>query len=128
MPCCTRKSVPVTIFGGIDIYEVPGCHWLRQMSSQRGSQKLLQGLVFHKLTAYLSLSDLFLTQSIMATLSKGCKPDYFESQNSQKFSFMNQDLCLNFVECEFALNQTLLTFLLYVRHTRITKLVLAISM
>ena len=81
------------------------------MSSQRGSQKLLQGLVFHELTAYLSLSDLFLTQSIMAILSKGCKPDYFESQNSQKLSFMNQDICSNFVECEFCVESNSLDIL-----------------
>ena len=32
-----------------------GCHLLRQMSSQCGSQKLLQGLVSHEVTAYLSI-------------------------------------------------------------------------
>ena len=37
----------------------------------------------------------------MAILSKGCKPDNFESHNSLKLSFMNIcGLCLNFVECE----------------------------
>ena len=41
------------------------------------SQKLLQGLVFHELTAYFSVVDLF------------CKPDNFESNNSLKLSFMN---------------------------------------
>ena len=40
----------------------------------------------------------------MARLSKGCKPDNFESHNSLKHSFTN--ICgfrLNFVECEFFL-------------------------
>ena len=37
----------------------------------------------------------------MAILSKGCKPDNFESHNSLKLSFMNiHGSGLNFVECE----------------------------
>ena len=37
----------------------------------------------------------------MAILSKGCKPDNFESNNSIKFKFTNIcGLCLNFVEYE----------------------------
>ena len=53
------------------------------------SQKLLQGLVSHELTAYLSVFNLFLTQTIMTMLSKGCKPDNFEPHNSLKLSFTN---------------------------------------
>ena len=34
---------------------------LQQMSSQLGSQKLLQGSVSHEFTAYLSVVNLFLT-------------------------------------------------------------------
>ena len=34
VPCCTWKCVPTAISGGVDISEVPGCHLLRQMSSQ----------------------------------------------------------------------------------------------
>ena len=41
-----------------DISEIPGCYLLQQ-SSQRGSQKLLQGLVPHELTAYLSIFNQF---------------------------------------------------------------------
>ena len=38
---------------------------------------------------------------IKTTLSKGCKPDNFESHNSLKLSFINiQGLLSNFVECE----------------------------
>ena len=37
----------------------------------------------------------------MAVLSKGCKPDHFESHNSLKFSFANiRVLRSNFVDCE----------------------------
>ena len=53
------KCVPTAICGGVDISEVPGCHLLRQMSSQSVSQKLLQGLVTHELTAYLSIFNQF---------------------------------------------------------------------
>ena len=31
---CAWKCVPTAISGGVDISEVPGCHLLRQMSSQ----------------------------------------------------------------------------------------------
>ena len=71
------------------------------MISQWGSQKLLQGFVSPGLTAFLSFSNLFLTQWIMAILSKEHKPDTFESHNSLKHSFTNiWGLHSNFVECE----------------------------
>ena len=55
----------------------------------------------HELTSYHSVFNLFLTQWIMAILSKGCKPDNFESHSSLKLSFMNiRGLRSNFVECE----------------------------
>ena len=49
--CWAWKCVPTAISSGVDISKVPGCHLLQQMSSPWGSQKLLQGLVFHELTA-----------------------------------------------------------------------------
>ena len=83
------------------IEEVPQCHLLQQMSSQWGSQRLLQELVSCELIAYPSIFNLFLTQWIMAILSKWCKPGNFESHNSLKVSFTNiWGLCSNFVECE----------------------------
>ena len=33
VPCLTWKSDPTAICGGVNIFEVPGCHLLRQMSS-----------------------------------------------------------------------------------------------
>ena len=59
MLCHTSKCVPTAISGGMGISQVPACHSLQQISSQSGSQKLLQGLVFHELTAYLSVFNLF---------------------------------------------------------------------
>ena len=101
VPCRAWKCVPTAISGRVDISDVPGCHLLQQMSSQWGSQKLLQGLFSHEFTAYLPVFDLFLTQWIMAILSKGSKPDNFESYNSLKHSFTNiWGLRLNFVQCK----------------------------
>ena len=45
--------------------------------------------MFHDLTVCLSFFDLFLTQWIIAILSKRCKPDNFQSHNSLKRSFTN---------------------------------------
>ena len=59
VPCCAWKCVPTAISGSVDISEFPGYHLLWQMTSQWGSQKLLQGLVFHELTTYLSVFKLF---------------------------------------------------------------------
>ena len=33
LPCRAWKCVPTAVSGGVDIYEVPGCHLLRHMSS-----------------------------------------------------------------------------------------------
>ena len=64
----------------------------------------------------------------MAILSKGCKPDNFEPYNSLNLSFTN--IRLPFVpillNVNLSLNQTLLTFLLYLREIWITQLILAI--
>ena len=63
MPCCTWKCVPTAISGGVGISEDPGCHLLQRTSSLlRVTKKLIQGLVSHRLTAYLSVFDLFLTK------------------------------------------------------------------
>ena len=50
------------ISGEVDISEAPGCHLLRQMSSQWGSQKLIQGLMSHEFTAFIYVFYLFLTR------------------------------------------------------------------
>ena len=60
--CRACKCFPTAISNGEDISEIPGSHLFRQISSQRESQKLLQELVPRKLTAYLSVLDLFLTR------------------------------------------------------------------
>ena len=113
MPCRTRKCVPTAISGGVDISETAGCHLLRQTISHWWSQKLLQGLVSHDLTAYLSVSDVFFTQWIMTILSNGCKQDNFESRNSLKLLQIFVAFVRILLNVNLSLNQTLLTFLLY---------------
>ena len=64
----------------------------------------------------------------MAILSKGCKPDNFEPHKSVKRRFRKlQGLHSNVFDVNLFLNQTFLTFLLYVRQTWMTRLVLEIS-
>ena len=63
----------------------------------------------------------------MATLSKGRKTDNFKLQKSLKLSFTNiAGLCL--LDVNFSLNQTPLTFWLYVKKTWMTQLILAVSL
>ena len=59
VPCRAWKCVPTAISGGVD--KVPVCHLLRHEFSYRVT-KLLQGLVSHEFTAYLSVFNLFFTQ------------------------------------------------------------------
>ena len=63
----------------------------------------------------------------MAILSKLCKPYNFESYNSLKFSFTSiRDFVLISLDVNLSLSQTLLIFLLYMRHTWNTQSTLAI--
>ena len=88
--------------------------------------KLLQGLVSCELAAYLFVFTRFFTH--LAILSKGCKSDNFEPHNSLKLSFANmRGLHSNF-NVNLSLNQPLLTFLLSMRQTWMTQLILAISL
>ena len=129
VPCQASKCVPTAISGGVDISEVPGFHLLQQMSSQWVSQNLLQGLVSHELTVYLSVFYIFLTHWIMAILSKGCKPDSFESHSSLKLSFTNiRGLCSNFVGCGFFLESNSPHILALCETNLDDSLILAISL
>ena len=63
----------------------------------------------------------------MTISSKACKPDNFELHNSLKLSFTNIGvLRSNLLIVNLSLNQTLLTFLLCVRQTWMTQLILEI--
>ena len=65
----------------------------------------------------------------MAILSKGCKPDKFESQSFLKLDFQIFEVFLQILlNVSSSLNQTLITFLLYVRQTWMALLFLVISL
>ena len=79
------------------------------MSSQWASQKLL-GVSWTNILPFCF--GPILTQWFMAMLSKGCKPENFESYNSIKLSFLNIcGLCFNFIECESFLESNSLDIL-----------------
>ena len=111
------KCACTAISGGGDISEVPGCHLLRQLSSQWGSLKLLQGLVSHELSLPSALK-LFLIQW-NGHIIKVRKPDNFESHNSLKLLSKTLPIFEVFVlmslDIDLSLNQALQIFLLYVR-------------
>ena len=47
VPCYAWTCVSTAVSSLVNTSEIPGCHLLQQMSSQSGSQKLLQELVSH---------------------------------------------------------------------------------
>ena len=65
-------------------------------------KKLLEGLVSHELTGYLSVIAYFYFNELWVYyVSKTCKPDNFELHNSLKLSFSNILVFRsNFVDCE----------------------------
>ena len=74
-------------------------------------RKSIQGLVCPKLTAQVSVLELFLTHQ-MTILLIGCKPNNFESHKYLELSFTNiQGLHLNFTEYESLPPPPTLTFL-----------------
>ena len=120
--------VSIAISSGADISEVPGCHLLQQISSQFGSPKLLQELVSHELTAYLSIFNQFKFNEPWPYYQKHVNQIILnhttpESLASQIFEAFVPILLIP----NLSLNQTLLTFLLCVRQTWMTQLILAIS-
>ena len=95
---------PYSYFWWYRYFQIPWMSFVMTDEVSVRSQKLLQVLVSHKLTACFSVYNVFLTQWIMAILWKGCKPDNFEPHNSLKLSFTNiLGLCSSFVECESSL-------------------------
>ena len=129
VPCHAWKYVSTAISWFVDISEVSGCNFLWQISSQWGVI-IITSRISVSLTHSLPFCcGPFLTQLIMAILSKGCKPDNFESNNSLKLilqifvAFVRTSLNMN-----LSLNQTLLTFWLNVRQTLMTLLILVISL
>ena len=100
VPCRAWKCVHAAISGGVNISKAPGVICYDRWVLSEGNKNYIKDWCIMN-SVYLSVFYLFLTQWMMSILSKGCKPDNFESHNSLKFSFTNiRGLRLNFVECE----------------------------
>ena len=108
VPYCTWKSVPTAFSGGVNLSNVPRSHFLGYISSQWRSQKLLQSLMYHELTVYLSDLDLFLAQW-NGHISKRTTRTTLSSLALLIFEVVVPIL----LNVNFSLNQSLLTFLLY---------------
>ena len=107
----------------MDISEFLGCHLLRQMSSQWGSKKLLQGLVPHELTAYLSIFNHFKINELWPHCQTHVNQIILDC-NSLELSFtIFKAFARILLIVNPSLSQTLLTFLLCVRETWMTQLI-----
>ena len=108
-------------------FDFSGCHLLLQMSSQWGSQKLLQGLVCHELRIYLSILNQFKLNELWPYYQKHVNQiilncTTLENLALQIFETFAQILLIG----NLSLNQTLMTFLLCVKQTWMTQLILTI--
>ena len=102
MSCCIWKCVPIAIFRGVDISEVPGCHLLQQMSFQWESQKLLLGLVSHELSLPFCFRPIVNSMNYGLQLLHSMNVNQITlNHNSLKLSFINiWGLHLNFIKYE----------------------------
>ena len=123
VPCCTWTCVPTSVSSGMDTWEIPRCHILRQMSSQWVSQKLLQGLVSPEFTAYLSIFNQFKLNELWS---------YYQKQvNLIILNCATHNSLYKYLRplFEFCWSQIFpLAFLLCVRQTWMIELILAISL
>ena len=82
--------VPTAYFGREDILKYPGCHFLRQMVSQHGSQDSTSKISASSTPSLPSNFYFILCLNKMAISHyQVCKPDTFESYKSLKLSFTN---------------------------------------
>ena len=86
------EMCPYSYFGWCGYFWGPGCHLLQQILSEDHKNYFKDWCLIHSQPTFL-----FLTQWIMAILSKGCKPDNLESHNSQHNIW---GFCSYFVEYE----------------------------
>ena len=99
---------------------VLGCQFLRQTKSQWGSQKFLQGSMSCKLTVCILILPLFWI--ILSYYLKYVNQITLNCTALWVYQFTNI-----FLDANLTLNQTLVTFLLYVRQTTMTQLILVFS-
>ena len=99
------------------------------MSSQWGSQKLLQGLASHEFTAYLSIFNQFKLNEWWLYYQKHVNQIILNRTTLDSLALRIFEAFVRILLiANLSLNQTLLTFLLCVRQTWMTQLILAISL
>ena len=99
------------------------------MSSQWRSQKLLQGLVSHELTVYLSIFNLFKLNELWPYYQKHVNQIILNRTTLWSLALRIFEAFIQILLIvNLSLNQTLLIFLLCVRQTWMTQLILAISL
>ena len=109
--------------------QVVGCHLLQQMSSQWGSQKLLQGLVSHEFTAFPSIFNLFKLNELWPYYQKHVNQIILNRTTLWSLALRIFEAFIRILLIvNLSLNQTLLTFLLCVRQTWMTQLIMAICL
>ena len=101
---------------------------LWQMSPQWGSQKLLQELVSHALTAYLSIFNLFKLSELWRYYQKHVNQIILNHATLWSLALQIFQPFRILLIVNNTLNQTLQTFWLYARQTRMAQLILAISL
>ena len=122
VPCSRMEVHPYSYFWWY------GCHLLRQMSSQWGSQKLLQGLVSHELTAYLHIFNLFKLNELWPYYQKHINQIILNRTTIYVLALqIFKDFVWILLIANLSFSQTLQTFLLCVRQAGMTQLILAIS-
>ena len=107
VPCSCMEVHPYSYFRWSGYFWGPWASLLWQMSSEWGSQKLIQGLVFHELTAYLSVFNLFYLNQLWPYYQKDVNHITINriipwSLTLQIFTFFYFHHS-NFVDCKFFL-------------------------
>ena len=127
VPCSRMEVHPYSYFPWCGYFWGPWVSFI--MSFQRGSQKFLQGLVSHKLTAYLSIFNLFKLNELWPYYQKHVNQIILNRTTLWSLALRIFEAFVRILLiANLSLNQTLLTFLLCVRQTWMTQLILAISL
>ena len=124
VPCCPWR-VFSAISSGLDIPKVAGCHFVQQISSQCGSQKLIPGsCLINSQPAFLIYTSFWCNQ--MAVLSKKCA-NQITLNHTSLWNFalpIFEVFVLILLHVILSLNKTALIFLLSVRQAWKTQLIL----
>ena len=129
VPCLRMEVRPTAISSGVHISEDPGCHLLRQVSSQWGSKNYFKDWCLINSQPTFLFFNLFKLNELWPYYQKHVNQIILNRTTLWSLAlrifeaFVRILLIVN-----LSLNQTLLTFLLCVRQTWMTQLILASSL